>query len=78
MTETLSKYAKDKTTTLVPHALYYLKYVDKIHIMDDCRVVKQGNYDKIRNSARFREIYDAMMKDEKKKRSESLDLLEEL
>lgn len=29
-------------------------------------------------SARFRDIYDAMMKDEKKKRSESADLLDEL
>ena len=76
MTETLLKYAKDKTRILVTHALYYLKYVDKVLIMEAGRVVEQGNYDKIRNSARFRSIYDAMMKDEKKKRSESVDLLE--
>jgi ABC-type bacteriocin/lantibiotic exporter with double-glycine peptidase domain len=34
MTETLLKYAKDKTRILVTHALYYLKYVDKIIIMN--------------------------------------------
>lgn len=78
MTETLLKYAKDKTRILVTHALYYLKYVDKVIIMDEGRVVEQGSYDKIRNSARFRDIYDAMMKDEKKKRSESVDLLEDI
>lgn len=44
MTETLLKYAKDKTRVLVTHALYYLKYVDKILIMENGRVVEQGNY----------------------------------
>lgn len=44
--------------------------------MEEGRVVEQGNYEKIKMSARFRDIYDAMMKDEKKKRSESADLLE--
>lgn len=54
MTETLLKYSSDKTRILVTHALYYLKYVDKVLIMEDGRVVEQGTYDKIRNSARFR------------------------
>jgi ATP-binding cassette subfamily C (CFTR/MRP) protein 1 len=44
MTETLLKYAKDKTRILVTHALYYLKYVDKIIIMEDSKIVEQGNY----------------------------------
>jgi ABC-type bacteriocin/lantibiotic exporter with double-glycine peptidase domain len=33
MTETLLKYVKDKTRILVTHALYYLKYVDKVLLM---------------------------------------------
>lgn len=78
MTETLLKYAKEKTRILVTHALYYLKYVDKILIMENGRVVEQGSYEKIRSGSRFKEIYSAMMKDEKKKRSESVDLLEEM
>lgn len=63
MTETLLKYASDKTRILVTHALYYLKYVDKVIIMEGGRVVDQGSYEKIRNSTRFREIYESMMKD---------------
>lgn len=34
MTETLLKYAKNQTRILVTHALYYLKYVDRIIILD--------------------------------------------
>lgn len=78
MTETLLKYSKDKTRVLVTHALYYLKYVDKVLIMEDGRIVEQGSYEKLKNSARFKEIYSAMMKDEKKKRSNSVDLLEDV
>ncbi len=44
MTETLMKYAKEKTRILVTHALYYLKYVDKVIIMEEGRIVEQGNY----------------------------------
>ena len=46
--------------------------------MEDGRVVEQGSYEKLKNSARFKEIYSAMMKDEKKKRSNSVDLLEDI
>jgi ABC-type transport system involved in cytochrome bd biosynthesis fused ATPase/permease subunit len=62
MTETLLKYVKDKTRILVTHALYYLKYVDKVILMEDGKIVEQGNYDKLKNSKRFRDIYDSMMK----------------
>lgn len=67
---------KEKTRILVTHALYYLKYVDKVLIVEDGRIVEQGSYDKIRNSKRFKDIYDAMMKDDKKKKG-SVDLLED-
>ena len=72
------KYAKDKTRILVTHALSYLKYVDKVLLMDNGRIVEQGSYDKIRNSQRFRGIMEAMMKDQKRKKSEAIDLLEDL
>lgn len=76
MTETLLKYAKEKTRILVTHALYYLKYVDQVLIMENGAIVDQGDYEHIRNTARFREIYENMMKDEKKNKK-SVDLLEE-
>lgn len=34
MTETLLHYSKSKTRVLVTHALYYLKYVDRIFILE--------------------------------------------
>ncbi|CAM5999986.1 unnamed protein product [Sphagnum balticum] len=76
MTETLLQYCARKSRILITHALYYLKYVDKVLIMEDGRIVEQGSYDVIRNSARFRDIYSNMMKDEKKSRSNSINLLE--
>lgn len=44
--------------------------------MENGKIVEQGSYDVIRNSNRFKDIYSNIMKDEKKKRSESINLLE--
>ena len=44
--------------------------------MENGKIVEQGTYDVIRNSARFKDIYSNMMKDEKKNRSNSINLLE--
>lgn len=46
--------------------------------MENGRIVEQGTYDKVRNSQRFRSIYEAMMKDQKRKKSEAIDLLEDI
>ena len=62
------QYCKSKTRILVTHALYYLKYVDKVLIVEDGQIVEQGNYETIRNSNRFKNMYNSMMKDEKSKR----------
>ena len=69
MTETLMKYTQSKTRILVTHALYYLKYADKILMVEDGKIVEQGNYEVIRNSSRFKAMESAMMKDEKEKRA---------
>lgn len=63
MTESLLQYSRSKTRVLITHALYYLKYVDKVLILENGRIVEQGNYEMIRNSNRFKEIYSSMMKD---------------
>lgn len=55
--EALMKFAKDKTIILVTHALYYLKYVDKIYILESGAIVDSGDYDKIRATQRFQIIY---------------------
>ena len=72
MTETLLGYCKNKTRILVTHALYYLKYVDKIFLMEEGHIVEQGNYEYIKNTSRFKEMNNAMMKEEKKKRSTTI------
>lgn len=72
MTETLMQYAKSKTRILVTHALYYLKYVDKVLIMEEGKIVEQGNYETIKNGTRFKEIFNSMMKDEKAQRAATI------
>lgn len=52
--ESLLKFCAEKTILLVTHAIYYLKYVDKILIMEGGRIVEQGSFDKLKNSARFK------------------------
>ena len=69
MTGALMKYTQSKTRILVTHALYYLKYADKILMVEDGKIVEQGNYEVIRNSSRFKAMESAMMKDEKEKRA---------
>lgn len=76
MTESLLNFSRSKTRILITHALYYLKYVDKVLILENGRIVEQGSYEVIRNSNRFKDIYSNMMKDEKKQRSDSINLLE--
>lgn len=76
MTESLLNFSRSKTRILITHALYYLKYVDKVLILENGRIVEQGSYEVIRNSNRFKDIYNNMMKDEKKQRSDSINLLE--
>jgi len=69
MTETLMKYTQSKTRILVTHALYYLKYADKILMLEEGKIVEQGSYEVIKNTSRFKDMYATMMKEEKEKRS---------
>lgn len=54
--ESLLKFCQEKTIILITHAIYYLKYVDKILIMEGGRIVEQGSFEKLKNSTRFKEI----------------------
>jgi ATP-binding cassette, subfamily C (CFTR/MRP), member 1 len=75
MTETLMKFTQGKTRILVTHALYYLKYADKVLLMEEGKIVEQGPYDSIKNCSRFKDMHAAMMKDEKEKRSTTVKAL---
>ena len=39
MTETLLNFQRSKTRILITHALYYLKYVDKVFLMEEGHIV---------------------------------------
>lgn len=39
MTETLLNFSRSKTRILITHALYYLKYVDKVFLMEEGHIV---------------------------------------
>lgn len=71
MTETLMKFTHSKTRILVTHALYYLKYADKVLIMEEGKIVEQGSYETIRNCSRFKEMHANMMKDSKDKKPDT-------
>ena len=75
MTETLMKFTASKTRILVTHALYYLKYADKILMLEDGKIVEQGNYDMFKNTTRFKDMQAVMMKDDKAKRKSSVQIL---
>ena len=58
------------------HALYYLKYVDKIIIMEAGKIVEQGSFEKLKNSVRFKEILELLNdKTDPEKKKKSVDLL---
>ena len=43
-------------------------------MMQGGKIVEQGTYDVIKNSSRFQDMQDAMMKDQKKKRATTIKL----
>jgi len=49
-------HLKNKTRVLITHALYYLKHVDYIYVVDNGRIVEQGTFEEINNSAILEEV----------------------
>lgn len=50
MKKLLGEYGKDKTFLIIAHRLGTLKYTDNIAVMENGRVVEEGNYDKLINN----------------------------
>jgi len=51
--ECLCKYKKNSTRILVTHALYYMKYMDLIIMLDKGEIVEMGDYESMNSSKRF-------------------------
>lgn len=52
------KYLKGKTIILNTHALYFLKYVDLIFVMDKGRIISNGNYETVMLEEKFKKLYE--------------------
>ena len=60
--ECFLKYLKGKTIIVNTHALYFLKYMDYLYVLDKGRIVQHGQYDILTSSPEFKEVYDKIMK----------------
>ncbi|KRX07923.1 P-loop containing nucleoside triphosphate hydrolase [Pseudocohnilembus persalinus] len=58
----LLNYKKGCTIILVTHALYYMKYMDYIYLMDNGKIEDEGTYDVMKNTEHFVQIYEKFMK----------------
>ncbi len=47
---------------MVTHALYYMKYIDYIYILENGKIVNQGTYQYMKKSEKFMNIYNKFMK----------------
>ncbi len=63
MKECLIKYLKASTRVLVTHALYYLKYVDFVYLIENGAIIESGEYEEIKSKEKFKIVYDHCMKD---------------
>ena len=71
--ECLCEYKKNSTRILVTHALYYMKYMDLIIMLDKGEIVEMGDYEAIHSSKRFQEIYEKFKKPDEVEEEKELD-----
>merc|ERR1711874_813742 len=72
MEETIKGYLKDKTRVIATHAIAYLKYFDYIYIMDEGKIISEGDYQYIKETKAYKDIQD-VISEENKKRKEKQD-----
>ncbi|KRX07926.1 P-loop containing nucleoside triphosphate hydrolase [Pseudocohnilembus persalinus] len=70
-------FLKDKTRVLITHALYYMKYMDYIYLMDNGEIIEQGTYDEMINSQQFKNIFEKIMRKNNDSNYEDIDEEEE-
>lgn len=59
-------YLKGKTVLVATHALAFLPYFHKIYVMDQGKIILEGNYAELLKSDKFNEIYQDLEKDKEK------------
>jgi len=65
--ECIYSYLKGKTRILVTHQLQYLKYADKIIVMEDGKIIEMGTYDELLNveKGRLQQLIEEYLAEEK-------------
>lgn len=76
MEETIKGYLKDKTRVIATHAIAYLKYFDYIYIIDEGKIINEGDYEFIKQTNEYKEIQN-IIQQESTKRNEELKLEDE-
>ena len=72
MEECILGQLKDKTRVIATHAIGFLHYFDYIYILDDGKIVEEGNFEQIEKTQIYQSIIDHVQKEETKIRKESL------
>merc|ERR1711874_84651 len=68
MEETIKGYLKDKTRIIATHAIAYLKYFDYIYVMDEGKIIAEGNYQAIKQTKEYKEIQNTIEEESKKRK----------
>merc|ERR1711874_586506 len=68
MEETIKGYLKDKTRVIATHAIAYLKYFDYIYIMDEGKIISEGDYQYIKQTKECKEIQNTIEEESKKRK----------
>lgn len=68
MEETIKGYLKDKTRIIATHAIAYLKYFDYIYVMDEGRIIAEGDYSEIKKTKEYKQIQQTIEEESKKRK----------
>lgn len=58
MENTVVDQLKGKTRVIVTHAIQYIKYADRVLIMEEGKIIKQGTYEEVQDTPLFLELQE--------------------
>lgn len=58
-------YLKGKTVLVATHALAYLPYFHKVYVIDEGRIIMEGNHEELSKNDQFNEIFKNLEEDQK-------------
>lgn len=64
MQECIKGYLRDKTRILVTHAINFTQFADKIYLMEKGEIVEEGQFNVLKNSPKFEQIYKKFFKED--------------